>query len=128
MPIYQYECRSCKHNLEELQSFDDIPLTKCPNCKKKKLFRVVTGGLGFYMSGRTVGSLADKNSSKLSEDCKQYIKQKNKTKKIDKISEKLPEGASIETPPSQNEGLQFNKKLLSATPEQKLKYIKEGKI
>ena len=37
MPTYDYKCSACGHAFEELQSFSDPPLTKCPKCKKKKL-------------------------------------------------------------------------------------------
>ncbi len=32
MPIYEYECDSCKTRSEALQKFDDPPLTKCEKC------------------------------------------------------------------------------------------------
>ena len=40
MPTYEYVCDACDHEFEELQSFSDKPLTKCPKCKKKKLRRL----------------------------------------------------------------------------------------
>ncbi len=53
MPLYEYECEACQHRLEEIQSFADEPLKKCPNCKKDKLVRLITGGLGFSIKGGT---------------------------------------------------------------------------
>src|SRR5882672_9437391 len=57
MPTYEYECAACKHRFEELQSFSEAPLKKCPACKKKKLHRLIgTGaaiifkGTGFYQT------------------------------------------------------------------------------
>ena len=57
MPTYEYECNACKHRFEELQSFSDAPLKKCPQCKKKQLQRLIgTGaavlfkGSGFYQT------------------------------------------------------------------------------
>ena len=57
MPTYEYECTACKHHFEELQSFSEAPLKKCPVCKKKKLQRLIgTGaailfkGAGFYQT------------------------------------------------------------------------------
>lgn len=32
MPLYEYECQACGHRGEELQRFDDPPLTTCPAC------------------------------------------------------------------------------------------------
>ena len=55
MPTYEYVCDACDHKFDELQSFSDEPLTKCPKCKKKKLRRlfgvgaaVLFKGSGFY--------------------------------------------------------------------------------
>jgi putative FmdB family regulatory protein len=57
MPTYEYQCDACNHNFDELQSFSDKPLKKCPKCKKSKLRRVFgTGaavlfkGSGFYQT------------------------------------------------------------------------------
>ena len=35
MPTYEYECSSCKHKFEILQSINAKPKTKCPKCAKK---------------------------------------------------------------------------------------------
>jgi putative FmdB family regulatory protein len=57
MPTYEYKCNACGHRFDELQSFSDAPLKKCPACKKKKLERLIgTGaailfkGTGFYQT------------------------------------------------------------------------------
>ena len=52
MPTYQYKCKSCGHEFEEVQKFSDDTLTKCPKCKKKSLVRVIgSAGLVFKGSG-----------------------------------------------------------------------------
>lgn len=51
MPTYEYECDACGHKLEELQSFNDAPLKKCPKCKKNKLERLISGGAGIIFKG-----------------------------------------------------------------------------
>jgi putative FmdB family regulatory protein len=52
MPTYDYQCESCQYKFEEVQSFSEPPLTKCPGCKKKKLVRLFGGGgLGFTIRG-----------------------------------------------------------------------------
>jgi putative FmdB family regulatory protein len=55
MPTYEYACEGCGHRFEEMQSFSEEPLSKCPACKKKKLKRlfgtgaaVLFKGSGFY--------------------------------------------------------------------------------
>ena len=51
MPTYEYECSACGHTLEELQSFSENPLTKCPQCKKAKLRRLIGAGAGIIFKG-----------------------------------------------------------------------------
>lgn len=50
MPIYEYACASCGHQLEAMQSIKDAPLTECPRCKKKKLRKLVSAA-GFQLKG-----------------------------------------------------------------------------
>jgi len=57
MPTYEYLCNACGHRFDELQSFSEPILKKCPACKKKKLERLIgTGaailfkGTGFYQT------------------------------------------------------------------------------
>lgn len=64
MPLYDYECKSCEHQvLDVKQGFNDEPLTLCPKCNKEELFRIVTGGLHASVKKvETIGQLADKNT------------------------------------------------------------------
>jgi len=54
MPIYTYRCDNCGIQFERQQSFDDQPLTRCPECNKKSLKKVYAPvgilfkGSGFY--------------------------------------------------------------------------------
>ena len=57
MPTYDYECDACAHKFEQFQGINDPVLTKCPECKKKKLRRlfgtggaIVFKGSGFYQT------------------------------------------------------------------------------
>jgi putative FmdB family regulatory protein len=42
MPIYEYHCGACGHEVEALQKIADSPLRKCPQCGKHSLRRVVS--------------------------------------------------------------------------------------
>ena len=42
MPFYEYECKSCGHDLEAMQKISDPPLKKCPNCGKPQLQRLMS--------------------------------------------------------------------------------------
>ncbi len=51
MPTYQYLCKKCGHELEELQSITEAPLVKCPHCHTDNLVRVVGTGAGVIFKG-----------------------------------------------------------------------------
>ena len=42
MPFYEYQCRSCGHDLEAMQKISDPPLKKCPQCGKSQLQRLMS--------------------------------------------------------------------------------------
>ena len=54
MPIYEYACQSCGHQLDALQKVSDSPLRKCPECGALRLKRLVSApqfrlkGTGWY--------------------------------------------------------------------------------
>jgi putative FmdB family regulatory protein len=53
MPTYSYVCKSCAHEFEVQQSFQDQPLDTCPVCggEVRKVFGklgVTFKGSGFY--------------------------------------------------------------------------------
>jgi putative FmdB family regulatory protein len=50
MPIYEYQCQSCGHDLEKLQRIDDQPLKDCPDCGEAELRRLVSAA-GFRLKG-----------------------------------------------------------------------------
>ena len=50
MPIYEYECQSCRHRLEKLQRLSDEPLTDCPDCGESALKRLISAA-GFRLKG-----------------------------------------------------------------------------
>src|SRR5262245_3769129 len=51
MPTYEYVCDACHHNFDEMQSYSDEPLKKCPKCKKKKLRRLFGTGAALLFKG-----------------------------------------------------------------------------
>lgn len=51
MPTYEYQCNACGHRFDELQSFSDAPLKKCPACKKNKLQRLIGTGAAILFKG-----------------------------------------------------------------------------
>jgi putative FmdB family regulatory protein len=50
MPIYEYACQSCGHELEALQSISDEPLTECPQCGEPQLRKLISAA-AFRLKG-----------------------------------------------------------------------------
>ncbi len=50
MPIYEYECKACGHQMEQLQKMSDAALTDCPICHKKELTKLISAA-GFRLKG-----------------------------------------------------------------------------
>jgi len=51
MPTYEYECDACGHRFEEFQQISDAPLKTCPECKKRKLRRLIGAGAAVLFKG-----------------------------------------------------------------------------
>jgi len=50
MPIYEYQCNACGHEMEALQRMSDAPLTDCPACNKAELRKKISAA-GFRLKG-----------------------------------------------------------------------------
>ena len=54
MPIYEYRCKRCGHEVDALQKIGDDPLTDCPECGKPELKKLLSApsfrlkGSGWY--------------------------------------------------------------------------------
>jgi putative FmdB family regulatory protein len=54
LPIYEYACNACDHQLDALQKLSDAPLAECPSCGKPGLQRLLSAprfrlkGQGWY--------------------------------------------------------------------------------
>ena len=100
MPVYSFTCDNedggCGHNYEIVKSMSEIEgfKPKCPKCKKKKSFQNF-GGVNVIEGPKTLGSLADKNTAKMSADEKHYIYEKNNAYRKQKFSGTLPKGGKI---------------------------------
>ena len=89
MPIYEYRCGSCSHELEALQKISDSPLRKCPECGKLTLRRLISApvfrlrGGGWYETdfkgGDKKRNLVETSSSESSESSKSADSAKSDT-------------------------------------------------
>lgn len=50
MPIYEYQCDACGHQLEKLQKINDAPLISCPACSEDELRKMISAA-GFRLKG-----------------------------------------------------------------------------
>jgi putative FmdB family regulatory protein len=50
MPIYEYRCESCGHEIEVLQKMSDAPLVECPQCGESTLKKVLSAA-AFRLKG-----------------------------------------------------------------------------
>ena len=50
MPIYEYQCQACDHQLEALQKISDAPKLDCPACGEPALKKQVSA-VAFRLKG-----------------------------------------------------------------------------
>lgn len=56
MPIHEYHCAACGHQFEKIQKMNAKTLRTCPECKKKKLKKLISAasfrlkGSGWYQT------------------------------------------------------------------------------
>lgn len=50
-PTYEYQCDACQHEFEEFQNIKDKHIKICPKCGKKKVQRIISGGVGIIFLG-----------------------------------------------------------------------------
>ncbi|MEW7980285.1 MAG: zinc ribbon domain-containing protein [Candidatus Sedimenticola endophacoides] len=50
MPIYEYRCEACGHELEAMQKMSDERLTDCPECGRPELVKLLSAA-GFRLKG-----------------------------------------------------------------------------
>ena len=66
MPLYEYQCKKCKHKFEKIQKFSDRPIRKCPQCggpvdKIQHAPNVQFKGSGWYVTD--YGGKGDKSKA-----------------------------------------------------------------
>ena len=81
MPTYDYTCNDCNKMYEYFQSMSDNPLTKCPECKKNSLRRIISGGTGLIFKGSGY-YLTDYKNKKNKKTDKKDNSENKKDKKI----------------------------------------------
>jgi putative FmdB family regulatory protein len=100
VPTYQYACKACGHQFEQVQSFTDAALTECPECagQLRKLYGsvgVVFKGSGFYRTDSRAKSSESSSSEK-----KESSEKKSSEKKESSAAKESSSSGSADKSPS----------------------------
>ena len=86
MPIYDYKCSKCEHEIEIIQKINDKPKEVCPKCNKKGLKKQISApsfrlkGGGWYETDfktgkkKNIASNDDAKNDKTKETSKGFTK------------------------------------------------------
>jgi putative FmdB family regulatory protein len=99
MPIYEYVCQNCGHQLEVMQKISDKPLSKCPQCKGKleKIFSQTSfqlKGSGWYVSDYTSRGKSEKSEKSEKGEKSEPSEKPEKAEKSEKKDKKSKAPAS----------------------------------
>ena len=117
MPFYEYQCKSCGHELEAMQKVSDPLLKKCPHCGKSQLTRLMSApvfrlkGGGWYETDFKGDKDNQRNLADRPEDAPKDAKEtetkakdeKGKDGKDAKSSETKADASSAKESPSPKE-------------------------
>ena len=96
MPIYDYKCTKCAHQIEVIQKISDDPKNTCPKCNKESLSKLISApsfrlkGSGWYETDFKTGKKKNISSNESSKSDKSIESSKSDSKKAakqDKIKE-----------------------------------------
>ena len=97
MPIYEYQCSFCNHQLETMQKITEQPLKDCPACHQPGLTKLISAagfqlkGTGWYVTDYSAKGKAKAAASKSAETTTTET-QSGETKTTDKGSSSNTEG------------------------------------
>ena len=112
MPTYDFECQKCAYYTEIKQGIYDPAKHECPHCGEKSLVKVFINAPAMFVRGEptTIGHQADRNTQNM-----------GKYELEDKKNEH-----GIKSDKEETNRKDTHRKITSMTPQQKLKWIKEG--
>src|SRR4051812_24252237 len=97
MPLYEYQCKKCRHRFEKIQKFSDAPVKKCPDCGRAVEQLLSAPAVQFKGSGWYVTDYAKKPSGGSGSSGKDDSSGKSEDKKETKKTETKSEGSSKKT-------------------------------
>jgi putative FmdB family regulatory protein len=100
MPTYDYECDACGHTWELFQSITAEPVSKCPECGKKKARRLFGTGAALMFKGSGFYETDYRSESyKKSAEAEKSSTESNSTGSSDKSDTKTAKPDSTESKP-----------------------------
>ncbi|OGT42009.1 MAG: hypothetical protein A3F42_04405 [Gammaproteobacteria bacterium RIFCSPHIGHO2_12_FULL_37_34] len=99
MPIYEYQCQACGHQLEAFQKVSEAALTECPKCHQTTLNKLVSAA-GFQLkgSGWYATDYRDKEKAKQTEKTELGTAKEGGTNTADNKKQSGDTGATTPTP------------------------------
>ena len=95
MPIYEYECKECGHQLDALQGINEPILSECPACNTTSLKRLISApnfrlkGEGWYETDFKTSNRKNLVEAKDDRPAKEDKPKEDKTKETPKNKEKV---------------------------------------
>ena len=105
MPIHEYQCSACQHQMEILQKPTEAALTQCPECKQDELRKLISA-VAFQLKGTGWYETDFKNTKN---------NEKTDNNASDKQSESGSETTKKETPKTETAKTETAKKETTAT-------------
>jgi len=107
VPLYEYQCKKCKHKFEKIQMFSDPPIRKCPECgnpveKVMHAPNVQFKGTGWYVTDYGGKDKSEKSKAEGSSD-KAGSEKKDSAAKEDGAKSKDKDSGSKKSEPKKSE-------------------------
>jgi putative FmdB family regulatory protein len=107
VPLYEYQCKKCKHKFEKIHKFSDPPIRKCPECgspveKVMHAPNVQFKGTGWYVTDYGGKDKSEKSKPEGSSD-KASSEKKESAAKDDGAKSKDKDGGSKKPEPKKSE-------------------------
>lgn len=104
MPIYEYQCGACGHQLEQFQKISEAPLKECPKCHKSALQKLISAtsfqlkGTGWYATDfKDKGKPKPTEGNKPAEESSSKKEKTSTDKKSEETSSKSSSSSSSES-------------------------------
>ncbi|SVA81301.1 uncharacterized protein METZ01_LOCUS134155 [marine metagenome] len=115
MPLYDFECEPCAYYTEIRQPMSEPSFLECPICGQETLKKVFINAPQAFVRGEptSIGQLAERNWDNMG-----YYEKTDRT-----IKDQIKKGGMTD---EQKEKRNQHQKIMSMTPDQQMKWVREG--